>query len=64
VHLDYPEKLQILVAMQPKLATFFDQVMVMDLDLKLQNNRLALLTQLQVLLMSIADLSHLAALTK
>lgn len=63
-HLDYAEKLQILVAMQPKLATFFDQVMVMDLDLKLQNNRLALLTQLQVLLMSIADLSHLAALTK
>ncbi|MBP6918591.1 MAG: glycine--tRNA ligase subunit beta [Legionellaceae bacterium] len=62
--LDYAEKLQILVAIQSKLATFFDQVMVMDPDLKLQNNRLALLTRLQGLLISIADLSHLASLTK
>ncbi len=62
--LDYAEKLQILVAIQSKLARFFDQVMVMDPDLKLQNNRLALLTRLQGLLMSIADLSHLASLTK
>ncbi|MCX7118803.1 MAG: glycine--tRNA ligase subunit beta [Legionellales bacterium] len=62
--LDYAEKLQILVAIQSKLARFFDQVMVMVPDLKLQNNRLALLTRLQGLLMSIADLSHLASLTK
>lgn len=62
--LPYAEKLQMLVAMQPKLAAFFEHVMVMDPDLTLQNNRLALLSQLQVLLMSIADLSHLAALTK
>ena len=62
-HGHYSKKLAILVAMQPLLATFFEQVMVRDPDLRLQHNRLALLQRLQGLLVSIADLSYLAALT-
>ncbi len=63
-HLDYPQRLRILVAMQPALSDFFEHVMVMDSDLSLQHNRLALLVHLRVLLGSLADLSHLASITK
>lgn len=62
--LDYSQRLRILVAIQPALAAFFEHVMVMDSDLSLQRNRLALLARLCVLLGSIADLSHLASITK
>lgn len=60
----YSKNLLLIVSLQPVLAEFFERVMVMDDDKRLQQNRLALLTQLQVLLSSIADLSQLASLTK
>lgn len=63
-NITYEEKLASLVALQPLLATFFEHVMVMDPDLSLRNNRLALLQRLQTLLTAIADLSHLASLVK
>ena len=62
--LEYSEKLGMLVAMQPSLAAFFDQVLVMDPDQNLQNNRLAILARLRILFSSIADISHLASITK
>ncbi len=62
--LDYSEKLNIIIAMQPILDTFFDQVLVMDPDQNLQNNRLALLARLRSLFNSIADISQLASITK
>lgn len=58
----YSDNLRLIVKLQPVLAEFFDNVMVMDEDKRLQNNRLAVLKHLQVLLTTIADLSQLASL--
>ena len=60
----YHENLLLIVGLQPLLADFFEQVMVMDEDHRLQQNRLALLRRLQILLISIADLSQLVSLAK
>ncbi|MCU7842242.1 MAG: glycine--tRNA ligase subunit beta [Candidatus Thiodiazotropha sp. (ex Monitilora ramsayi)] len=56
---DYAEGLRILSALKQPVDTFFDQVMVMTDDRKLRQNRLALLSQLENLFLSVADLSLL-----
>ncbi len=48
-----------LAQLRPAVDEFFDQVMVMDEDPRLRNNRLALLAQLQGLFAGVADLSRL-----
>ncbi|MFT5115780.1 MAG: glycyl-tRNA synthetase beta chain [Parasphingorhabdus sp.] len=56
---DYQEALQILSEFREPVDQFFDEVMVMDKDPILRNNRLALLNQLSGLFMGIADISRL-----
>ncbi|MEJ2608618.1 MAG: glycine--tRNA ligase subunit beta [Candidatus Thiodiazotropha sp.] len=56
---DYSEGLQVLAALKEPVDNFFDQVMVMADDEKLRNNRLALLSQLENLFLSVADISCL-----
>jgi glycyl-tRNA synthetase beta chain len=55
----YTEGLQALVALRAPVNDFFDHVMVMDENLGLRNNRLALLREVQSLLGGVADLSRL-----
>jgi glycyl-tRNA synthetase beta chain len=55
----YSEALTLLASLKPAIDNFFDSVMVMDEDLKLRQNRLALLNQLRNLFMAIADISCL-----
>jgi glycyl-tRNA synthetase beta chain len=56
---EYANALGRLAQLRPAVDEFFDQVMVMDDDLKLRANRLALLAQLQGLFAGVADLSRL-----
>lgn len=63
-NLTYPQKLNLILNLQPILDAFFDQVMVMDPNPDLQYNRLALLLRLRALFRTIADLSQLAAIVK
>ena len=56
---NYQAALAELAHLRGPVDTFFDQVMVMDENLQLRNNRLALLTQLRTLFLSIADISLL-----
>jgi glycyl-tRNA synthetase beta chain len=55
----YTESLQALVALRSPVNEFFEHVMVMDENLGLRNNRLALLRDVQGLLGGVADLSRL-----
>jgi glycyl-tRNA synthetase beta chain len=55
----YAQALSELAWLRKPVDAFFDQVMVMDPDLALRANRLALLTQLRGLFTGIADLSRL-----
>jgi len=55
----YAEGLQALLALRSPVNNFFDRVMVMDENLGLRNNRLALLRDVQSLLGGVADLSRL-----
>ena len=55
----YDESLRILAELKVPVDRFFDQVMVMDKDLSLRNNRLALLSYLKYQFDRIADLSIL-----
>jgi len=55
----YADELNALAALKEPIDMFFDQVMVMDKDPKLKNNRLALLRSLQHLFSQVADLSLL-----
>lgn len=54
---DYDQALAALAGLDRLIAPFFDQVMVMDEDLAIRNNRLALLFRLKSLFDRIADLS-------
>jgi glycyl-tRNA synthetase beta subunit len=45
--------------MVPEITQFFDDVLVMDKDDKVKNNRLALLQRIAVLADGVADLSAL-----
>ncbi len=56
---DYEETLKALAGLREPLDQFFDKVMVMDEDLSIRGNRLALLTRLGNLFLEVADLSHL-----
>jgi glycyl-tRNA synthetase beta chain len=56
---EYANALGRLALLRPPVDAFFEQVMVMDEDLRLRANRLALLAQLHGLFMGIADLSRL-----
>ena len=55
----YTKLLSSLASLQTPIDRFFDEVMVMVDDVKLRNNRLALLQQLRALFLSVADLSLL-----
>lgn len=55
----YAEALQLLAAMREPVDAFFDDVMVMDEDVTVRNNRLALLAELRTLFLGVADLSRL-----
>jgi glycyl-tRNA synthetase beta chain len=55
----YGDSLQALVALRAPVDDFFDSVMVMDDNIGLRNNRLALLRDVQMLLGGVADLSRL-----
>ena len=57
---DYTASLQLLATLKTPVDTFFDHVMVNVDDVKLRNNRLALLAQLHRIMNRIADLSKLA----
>ena len=56
---DYSGALTVLAELRPAVDAFFDNVMVMDDDLAVRNNRLALLKQLHDLFIGIADISVL-----
>lgn len=55
----YSEALSSLAVLKEDVDNFFDNIMVMDEDESLKNNRLALLTQLRGLFLEVADLSRL-----
>jgi len=55
----YGDGLKALVGLRAPVNDFFDGVMVMDENLEVRNNRLALLREVQALLGGVADLSRL-----
>ena len=55
----YAQNLKILVALRAPVDDFFDRIMVMDENVELRNNRLALLREVLLLLGGVADLSRL-----
>jgi len=55
----YGDSLHALVGLRAPVNEFFDSVMVMDENIELRNNRLALLRDVQALLSGVADLSRL-----
>jgi len=55
----YTEALAELAGLRESVDSFFDGVMVMDEDLALRNNRIALLNQLRNLFLEVADISIL-----
>ncbi len=56
---DYQQALSQTAKLQQPVNRFFDEVMVMDEDARLRNNRLALLCRLRQMLRSVAELAHL-----
>jgi len=56
---DYSTALSSLAVLREDVDNFFDNIMVMDEDTALKNNRLALLSQLRALFLEVADLSRL-----
>jgi len=56
---DYTAALSLLAELKPQIDEFFDSVMVMDEDMALRQNRLAILNQLRNLFIAIADISCL-----
>ncbi len=56
---DYTNALCKLAALQEPVDRFFDDVMVMDEDTTLRDNRLALLGALSELFLQVADISRL-----
>ena len=57
---DYPAVLNRLSQLKTPIDAFFDEVLVLDQDLALRQNRLALLTRLASLFQQMADFSRLA----
>ncbi len=56
---DYSAALSSLAVLREDVDNFFDNIMVMDDNIALKNNRLALLSQLRHLFLEVADLSRL-----
>jgi glycyl-tRNA synthetase beta chain len=56
---DYLSGLKELASLKNPLATFFEQTLVMDPDLNIRRNRLALLAMLEALFLRFADVSQL-----
>jgi glycyl-tRNA synthetase beta chain len=56
---NYQDALTRLAVLRPAVDQFFDGVMVMAEDLKVRNNRLALLARLRNVFLQVADLSRL-----
>ena len=56
---EYSAALSSLAVLREDVDNFFDNIMVMDDDEALKNNRLALLSQLRALFLEVADLSRL-----
>ena len=56
---EYSKALTSLAVLRDDVDNFFDNIMVMDEDLSLRDNRLALLSQLRGLFLEVADLSRL-----
>ena len=56
---NYEEALATIVTLKPDIDLFFETVMVMDENIDLRNNRLAILSKLRALFLSIADISFL-----
>lgn len=56
---DYKKAFTLLATLRPTVDEFFDNVMVMDTDERLRQNRLALLAALRARFMDVADLSCL-----
>ncbi|MDO8737139.1 MAG: glycine--tRNA ligase subunit beta, partial [Thermoleophilia bacterium] len=61
---DYPEALALAAGIRIAVDRFFDAVMVMAEDEKIRNNRLALLTRVAGMLMSLGDPMRVAAAPK
>ena len=59
---EYGTILESLAELSPQVDAFFDKVLVMDNDLAIRNNRLALLRDLRDLFCQVADISKLAVL--
>ena len=57
---DYTETLKILAQLRDDVDGFFTDVLVMDEDLRLRNNRIALLTELHGMMNKVADISKLS----
>jgi glycyl-tRNA synthetase beta chain len=57
---DYAAMLQALAALKGPVDAFFDGVMVMTDDIRLRDNRIALLAQLRQTMNRVADISRLA----
>jgi glycyl-tRNA synthetase beta chain len=60
---DYREAFSGIAALQPSVAKFFDDVLVMAEDMEVRGARLALVARLRDLILEIADLSEMAAET-
>jgi glycyl-tRNA synthetase beta chain len=58
---DFTTTLTKLAKLRAEVDQFFDQVMVMDDNLQLRNNRIALLSKLHQMMNQVADISKLAA---
>ena len=56
---DYKALLQELISLNPTVTKFFDDVLVMDKDEKVKNNRLALLNELKNKYIMLTDFSKL-----
>ena len=56
---NYNDYLQTLIAVNPTVTKFFDDVLVMDKDEKVKNNRLALLNELKNKYIMLTDFSKL-----
>lgn len=56
---DYTEALNLIKTLKEPVDNFFDNVMVMDKDEKLKNNRLALLSEIKELFFQISDFSKI-----
>ena len=58
---DYTGTLKTLATLHDDVDAFFNDVMVMSDDLKLRNNRIALLKELHTMMNQVADISKLAS---